>query len=241
MTDNRYIVETSRRDVSNHMSIQKNAAPNKNHGSSVGHFPSQNLGTLIANSNVNETFPRNVSTGPSSSDNPTLFRDRYRIQSTRLPGWDYTSAAYYFVTICTFNREPTLADIIEGSVLLSPAGRIADEEWRNTATVRPNVIVGEYIVMPNHIHGILAIQRHANPNVETSRRDVSNDTSSKNIPAPKWNDALKGRRPRLQSGSLGAIIGQFKSVCTSASVNPASTIFLGRRGSTITSSATTNR
>jgi REP element-mobilizing transposase RayT len=128
-----------------------------------------------------------------------LYKDRYRVQSTRLPGWDYAANAYYFVTICTRDRATTLGRIEDGQVILSPAGEIADEEWRKTSAVRPYVVVDEFVVMPNHIHGVLIIDSgHVSspmqPSVETPRRGVSTS--------------------RLAPGSLGAIVGQFKSVCT---------------------------
>jgi len=55
----------------------------------------------------------------------TLFRNKYRIESARLPGWDYANPGWYFVTICTRNRELFLSDIVDDSVILKPAGFIA--------------------------------------------------------------------------------------------------------------------
>ncbi|MDO8614232.1 MAG: hypothetical protein Q7T33_00665 [Dehalococcoidia bacterium] len=52
----------------------------------------------------------------------TLFKRRFRIQSTRLPGWDYASAAWYFVTVCTGGRKPFLGEVAEGEVELTHAG-----------------------------------------------------------------------------------------------------------------------
>ena len=135
-----------------------------------------------------------------SSTDTSRYRG-YRPESTRLPRWDYAGNGYYFVTICTRNKLPTLGEVADGRVVLSPAGSIVDEKWRKTAEVRPCVTLDEYTVMPNQVHGILIIHdRHPQErqsDVETSRRDVS--TSA---------------RPHLIAGSLGAIIGQFKSVAT---------------------------
>ena len=83
----------------------------------------------------------------------------HRIESARLSGWDYTANACYFVTICTRERLPFLGDVIDGRVILSEAGRIVDEEWRRTADVRPDVAIDEYVVMPNHVHGIIVLNR----------------------------------------------------------------------------------
>jgi putative transposase len=119
-------------------------------------------------------------------------RSRYRPDSLRLPWWDYSQAGWYFVTICTHDRQCVLGEIVEGSVVLTPAGQIVEEEWWRTATVRPNVGLDEFVVMPNHVHGILVINEDQG---KTSHRDVST-------------------KPGLRPDSLGAIVGQFKSICT---------------------------
>lgn len=122
----------------------------------------------------------------------------HRIESTRLPGWDYTTNAYYFVTICTRERLPFLGDIINGRVALSNAGKIVDEEWRRTTDVRPDVAIDEYVVMPNHVHGIIVLNRAESNTIVTPEKTSHRGVSTS----------------RLAAGSLGAIIGQFKSVCT---------------------------
>jgi len=117
---------------------------------------------------------------------------RYRSESLRLPWWDYAEAGWYLVTICTQNRQCVLGEIVDGSVNLSPGGLIVEEEWQRTPTVRPDVGLDEFVVMPNHVHGIVVL---AGDHKKTSHRDVST-------------------KSRLPSQSLGAMIGQFKSVCT---------------------------
>ena len=67
------------------------------------------------------------------------FRDRYRVESTRLAGWDYASPAAYFITICTGRRRLYFGTIQPGCPVLSPAGEIVAEEWQRTLQVRPNV------------------------------------------------------------------------------------------------------
>ncbi len=65
----------------------------------------------------------------------------------------------YFVTLCVFNRENLFGEIADGKLRLNDFGRIAEEEWKKTGIVRENVDVGDFVVMPNHLHGILAIRR----------------------------------------------------------------------------------
>lgn len=134
----------------------------------------------------------------------TLYKDKYRVESARLKGWDYSAVGYYFVTICTRDRLCTLGNVVDGVMWLSPVGKIVAEEWQKTALIRENVNLDEWVVMPNHLHGIVVI--HEN---ETFHRNVSTESKL-------CRDAPVGRLPvtRLYKGSLGSIIGQFKSVCT---------------------------
>ncbi len=143
----------------------------------------------------------------------TLYKNKYRIESARCPNWDYTANGYYFVTICTHNRQCFFGNVIAGQMQLSDIGLIVAQEWQKTTQIRPNVKLDEWVVMPNHLHGIIIINND-NP-VETFRQNVSttnnigNGSTTNDNVQPKTN-----KKPRLKSNSLGSIIGQFKSVCT---------------------------
>jgi REP element-mobilizing transposase RayT len=80
-------------------------------------------------------------------------------QSVRLRNFDYTSNGAYFVTICTQNRACILGEVADQSVALTISGRIVDQHWRAIPTNFPNVTLDMHIVMPNHIHGIIVLQR----------------------------------------------------------------------------------
>ncbi len=84
---------------------------------------------------------------------------KHRRKSIRLKEWDYTEPGAYFVTICTHNREPLFGQVVDGEIVLNEYGQIVWEEWFRTATVRPNVELfeDEFVVMPNHVHGIIWI------------------------------------------------------------------------------------
>ena len=156
-----------------------------------------------------------------------LFKGRYRIDTSRLPGWDYTRG-WYFVTICTAQRRHFFGAVVDSAMQLSVPGGIVAEEWQRTADVRPYVTLGAWVVMPNHVHAIIAIHAPDRDdtindindingingiNVETSRRDVS--TSSPSSPSsPSSSPSPPSSSSVLRAGSLGAIIGQFKSVAT---------------------------
>jgi putative transposase len=115
-------------------------------------------------------------------------------RSIRLKGFDYSQAGAYFVTIVAWRREMLFGDVVDGEVILNEWGEIVREEWERTAIVRANVELGEYVVMPNHVHGILIF---VDDGVE-----VTHVGGNRRVP------------PTLQPNSLGAVIGQFKSIVT---------------------------
>jgi len=118
----------------------------------------------------------------------------HRRKSTRLKNYDYASTGMYFVTICTRNRECLFGEIVNSRMQMNRWGEIVAKEWSKTPEIRPNVMLDEFVIMPNHMHGIINIL----PNVGATRR-VAPTTMRANGPI---------------SGSVGAIIGQFKSATT---------------------------
>ena len=88
-----------------------------------------------------------------------VYQNKYRISSARLQFRDYAFEGLYFVTICTQNREQYFGSVIGGKRKLSSIGDVAHHEWFKTPRLRPdmNLELGEFVVMPNHIHGIIII------------------------------------------------------------------------------------
>jgi REP element-mobilizing transposase RayT len=118
------------------------------------------------------------------------FRDRYRIPSARLANWDYRWAGVYSLTICTRGRVQWFGEIVDGQMALSPEGRVVAEEWSKIPRVCPRVTLDEWIIMPDHLHGILVFQ--GRPTQDAGQENPS----------------------RLLSQSLGAMVGQLKSKST---------------------------
>jgi REP element-mobilizing transposase RayT len=118
------------------------------------------------------------------------FQNKYRIPSTRLHGFDYGSNGFYFVTICTKNKECFFGNIVEthNCASLQPTiiGYSAIDYWLEIPKHYPFVELDEFVFMPNHIHGILLLNR-------PDRTD--------------WQPNKFG----VQSQNLGAIIRAFKS------------------------------
>ena len=89
----------------------------------------------------------------------TKYKNKYRIESTRLKNWNYGDAALYFVTICTKNRVHYFGEIENGIMKPSVLGEIVISEWIKTFEIRHdmNLSMGEFVVMPNHFHAIIGI------------------------------------------------------------------------------------
>jgi putative transposase len=85
----------------------------------------------------------------------TLYKGRYRIESTRRWNWDYTAPGSYFITICTAGKKPYFGTISNGTIEHSVIGAIAHQFWRELPQHYENVTIDEFVVMPNHVHGIV--------------------------------------------------------------------------------------
>ena len=86
-----------------------------------------------------------------------LFKNKYRIKSTRLKHWDYSSCGAYYVTICTKNRGKFFGEIINGKMVLSEIGEIVEKCWMEIPKHYPNVTLDEFVIMPDHLHGLIFI------------------------------------------------------------------------------------
>ncbi len=87
------------------------------------------------------------------------FCGKYRIDSARYQNWDYGNPGAYFVTIVTKNRDHFLGKIIDDQMKLSEIGKIVHKYWQEIPRNFPFIRLDEMVVMPNHIHGILWIER----------------------------------------------------------------------------------
>ena len=99
----------------------------------------------------------------------TLFKNKYRIESARLKGYDYSSPGAYFITVCTKDRECLLGGIVDRQMILNHFGKIVLECWHDLPNHYSNIILDEFVIMPNHIHGIICIDNA----VETGFKPVS--------------------------------------------------------------------
>lgn len=144
------------------------------------------------------------------------FLNKFRIESSRLKEWNYSKAAAYYLTICTRNREHYFGEIHDEKMSLSPIGKIVESEWKKTPEIRPdmNLKLDEFVVMPNHFHGILIIGQNA------FNTAICTDAMHGNL--LHSTDAMHGvstntpnNKFASQSKNLASIIRGFKSAVTS--------------------------
>jgi putative transposase len=117
-------------------------------------------------------------------------------QSTRLPGYDYSQEGAYFVTICTNKHQLLFGNVTDGVMLLNPYGEIAQNCWTEITQHFANVELSAYVIMPNHIHGIL----------------VTKDASWTKVLSQQINHSESFGKP--VSFSLPTIIRSYKSAVT---------------------------
>jgi len=160
--------------------------------------------------------------------NPNIHHRR----SIRLKGYDYSQAGLYFITICCQDRACLFGEIvwtnrIRAEMILNEYGQIAFNEWLKTPEIRPNVELGEFVIMPNHMHGIIRLsgrgelhspenelhspenELHSPENMgvfKTPQRTIENEDIGEK---GEFNSP-----PRSPSQTIGAIIRGYKSSVT---------------------------
>jgi REP element-mobilizing transposase RayT len=160
------------------------------------------------------------------------FQDKYRIPSARVQWWDYGSNAAYFITICTQNKIHYFGNIIDQKMEFSEIGKYAETCWYEIQNHFPFVKLGAFVVMPNHIHGIIIIDKSISDAVETqdfassSKNIISNvetndfaSPSNDNISPDETQDfaSLQSNKFGPQSRNLASIIRGYKIGVTKSS------------------------
>ena len=90
---------------------------------------------------------------------PQKFQNKYRIPSARLQSWDYGKNGAYFITICTKNRFHFFGEVVNEEMIFNENGAVAMQLWADIPNHFPYIELGNFIVMPNHVHGILIIEK----------------------------------------------------------------------------------
>jgi putative transposase len=148
----------------------------------------------------------------SKEFDPELYKEKYRIKSIRLPHWDYSSDGWYFVTICTQNRAEYFGDVHDYIMELSDIGYVAAKFWQEIPKHFPFVRLDEWVTMPNHLHGIIVIDKPDNDEQDknnynpANRRDAINRVSTGN----NANGGITGNHNPMGKQTLGEIVRWFK-------------------------------
>ena len=157
---------------------------------------------------------------------------RHHRQSIRLRGHDYTQAGEYYVTLCVKDRECALGEIKDGLMLLSGIGEIAATCWLEIPRHFPNALLDEFVIMPDHMHGILILRncvpvgvQYIEPrreNIEPRRENIEPrreniEPRRENIEPRRENIAPRieqnpnlNRYQKVVPGSLSSIIRSYK-------------------------------
>jgi REP element-mobilizing transposase RayT len=124
---------------------------------------------------------------PAANDRPIHHR-----RTIRLPGWDYAADGAYFVTVCSNFRTELFGEIVGGRMRLNAAGDVAARIWRWLPEQHSYVVLDEWCLMPNHLHGILTL----------TGRGGSRTAPTCDVAAP------------VRRKTVGRLIGAFKTVST---------------------------
>ncbi|MFC6096659.1 transposase [Flavobacterium qiangtangense] len=116
------------------------------------------------------------------------YLNKYRIPSARLQSWDYSNNGAYFITICTKSRKHYFGKILKGEMQLSDIGKLAVQFWLEIPNHFQSVELGNFVVMPNHVHGILII-----------------------------NSNLRSQKEQFSASTISTMVGSYKSIVTKMS------------------------
>ena len=135
--------------------------------------------------------------------------NKHNRRSLRLHGYDYTQAGAYFVTICVQNRHGAFGKVIDGIMRPSPIGEVAHRVWQEIPDHFTQVTVDAFVVMPNHVHGIVfLVDDDAIPGRDTTCRVPTT------VGEQPENDTNLERCGRPVAGSLSTIIRSYKPTVT---------------------------
>ncbi len=131
--------------------------------------------------------------------------NKYGRKSIRFKNYNYAANGYYFVTICTHKKQCFFGNVIKSKMQLSPIGKIAQQYWAEIPKHSEHPYLDEYVIMPNHVHGIIIIDNPNNP-----RRYIPWNIST----VDEWDLSQTMSKLSPKSGSLSVIIRSYKSSVT---------------------------
>ncbi|MBD2198810.1 MULTISPECIES: transposase [Calothrix] len=163
---------------------------------------------------------------PEWKNDKPKYKGKYRVDSTRLPAWNYASNGAYFLTLCTQGKKYFFGEVVQGEMQLSPVGEVVQRLWGDIPNQFSNCDIDVFCVMPNHIHGILIINQAQGSvdfeeggdavncdkqgdavNLMNSQGDAMNRVSTRGGVTGLFN-------PMLSKNSVSKILRWYKGRCT---------------------------
>ena len=136
----------------------------------------------------------------------------------RLKGYDYSQAGAYFVTICTQDRECLFGDVVDGEMRLNDAGYMVHRIWNDLSVKYPDIETDEFVVMPNHVHGIIMLSGRGDPCDRPVCVHPTNGHCQRKEPGDHkdrpYNMRNIGHPRGTLPGSVGRVVQAFKSLTT---------------------------
>jgi REP element-mobilizing transposase RayT len=140
--------------------------------------------------------------------------DIHKRQSIRLKGYDYSQSGLYFITICCYQRECLFGNIINSQIILNDFGQLIKEEWLKSAEIRKEIELDDFVIMPNHFHGIVIINQEINSDFMKNDVDFQDNNVGANGRSPR--QQIQSSRPKIsmKPKSISSLIAGFKSATT---------------------------
>jgi putative transposase len=151
----------------------------------------------------------------------SLFKNQYRIESARKPDWDYGSNGAYFITICTQNRTHFFGEIKDHQMYVSNAGILAQQYWMEIPERFPCAFLDAFMVMPNHIHGIIIINKQESEFDDVETRFIASNAAPESPnaapdtqPQNKIAGGITGNHNPMFHENIARILRWYKGRCT---------------------------
>jgi REP element-mobilizing transposase RayT len=152
------------------------------------------------------------------------FRNKYRVESIRLKNYDYSANGVYFITICTKNRKNFFGKIVGGKMVYSPIGVMAKKYWQQIIYHFNFVLLDEFIIMPDHVHGIIWVNKSYMDNIKNVNQNQNVWVETRHgaslqmflphkilLPKQTSSPQIQGNKfGKLKNDSLQSIINHYK-------------------------------
>ncbi len=140
------------------------------------------------------------------------YKNNYKIDSMRNQKWDYSWNGAYFITIVTKKRHPYFGEIQNNKMILNELGKLARNHWLQIPNHFPFIKLDRYVIMPDHFHGLLWIEKDKACLVSTNDQNLCNDKDKACLVSSGHDQMNRFRNPG--KFSISTVIGSFKSSVT---------------------------